>query len=143
MTTSRVLREVNLYKYSFDDREAKMEKYVLESDPGRSCDCSLLCIPILWYASIRIRSKSNLAFMRSQEVSSAHSTLSLSKGKEQTQSTKLLHPQYVVGFIDGEGSFSVSIYHDKTMKDKEIIELRDKIRLLGKKHKNVTVIGNR
>lgn len=31
---------------------------------------------------------------------------------------KKLHPQYIVGFVDGEGSFSVSIYKDKTMRTK-------------------------
>ena len=56
--------------------------------------------------------------MRLQEVSRVHSTLSLSKGKERIQSIKKLHPQYVMGFIDGEGSFSVSIYKDETMHSK-------------------------
>lgn len=59
--------------------------------------------------------------MRVQEVSRAHSTpphLKKRRWKERTQSTAKLHPQYVVGFVDGEGSFSVSIYHDETMKNK-------------------------
>ena len=36
-------------------------------------------------------------------------------GKEQIH-LEMLHPQYVSGFIDGEGSFSVSINHHKTLK---------------------------
>ena len=36
-------------------------------------------------------------------------------GKEQIRRVKL-HPQYVIGFIDGEGSFSVSIGKHKTLK---------------------------
>ena len=53
-----------------------------------------------------------------QEVSSVRSTnskdarfnpgLALPIGKEQIQRKKL-DPQYVAGFIDGEGSFSISI----------------------------------
>lgn len=35
--------------------------------------------------------------------------------KEQIQ-RKALNPHYVIGFIDGEGSFSVSINHHKTLK---------------------------
>ena len=35
--------------------------------------------------------------------------------KGQIQREKL-HPQYVIGFIDGEGSFSVSINKHKTLK---------------------------
>lgn len=30
--------------------------------------------------------------------------------------SKLLHPQYIVGFTDGEGSFHIAIYKDKRMK---------------------------
>lgn len=60
--------------------------------------------------------RSNSFAMRLQEVSRAHSTR---KGKERTQTKQLvLHPQYVVGFVDGEGSFSVSVYQDATMKNK-------------------------
>jgi hypothetical protein len=66
-------------------------------------------------ANLRVKEKSNFIFMQLQEVSKVHST---QKGKEQIQLTKKLHPQYVVGFIDGEGSFSVSIYEDKTMRNK-------------------------
>ncbi len=36
-------------------------------------------------------------------------------GKEQIQ-LKPLNPHYIAGFIDGEGSFSVSINHHKTLK---------------------------
>lgn len=56
------------------------------------------------------------------EVSSVHSThgnrnLKLAEPvrKGQIQREKL-HPRYVVGFIDGEGSFSVSINKHKTLK---------------------------
>jgi len=74
-----------------------------------------------------------------QEVSRARSTnrLSLRRnpklmdpvGKEQIQKEKL-NPHYIAGFIDGEGSFSVSIGNHKTLKrGKEVrpefeIELR-------------------
>src|SRR3989344_7564446 len=64
-----------------------------------------------------------------REVSSVHSTkpkpskkdgrrsrrLYTPFGKEQIRRGKL-HPQYVIGFIDGEGSFSVSIGKHKTLK---------------------------
>ena len=53
--------------------------------------------------------------MRLQEVSKVRSTR---KGKGRIRSIKKLHPQYVVGFIDGEGSFWVSIYRDETMRNK-------------------------
>jgi len=56
--------------------------------------------------------------MRLQEVSRAHSTR---KGKEQSRSVKKLNPQYVAGFVDGEGSFCVSIYRDETMKNKVFV----------------------
>jgi len=51
--------------------------------------------------------------MKSQEVSRAHSTR---KRKERTQTYEKLHPQYIVGFIDGEGCFSIGIFKDKTMR---------------------------
>ncbi|OHA43118.1 MAG: hypothetical protein A3G03_02390, partial [Candidatus Taylorbacteria bacterium RIFCSPLOWO2_12_FULL_44_15c] len=60
-----------------------------------------------------------------QEVSRVRSTkrkdarfnpkLELPIGKEQIQRRKL-HPQYVAGFIDGEGSFSISIGKHKTLR---------------------------
>jgi hypothetical protein len=60
-----------------------------------------------------------------QEVSSVRSTnrkdarinpkLELPIGKEQIQRKKL-DPQYVAGFIDGEGSFSISIGKHKTLR---------------------------
>jgi len=54
--------------------------------------------------------------MRLQEVSRVRSTR---KGKGRIRSMiKKLHPQYIAGFIDGEGSFWVSIYRDETMKNK-------------------------
>lgn len=56
------------------------------------------------------------------EVSSVHSTdrrrnlnIAAPYGKEQIQGEKL-NPHYVVGFIDGEGSFSISIGKHKTLK---------------------------
>jgi hypothetical protein len=62
-----------------------------------------------------------------QEVSRAHSTkqnpfarnprLKAPFGKEQIQKKKL-NPHYVAGFIDGEGSFSVSIGRHRTTKRK-------------------------
>jgi len=48
--------------------------------------------------------------MQPQEVSRAHSTR---KGKERIHSVKTLHPQYVAGFVDGEGSFWVCLAKDK------------------------------
>ena len=67
--------------------------------------------------------------MQSQEVSRARSTSSTKakakrkgRGKERIRwGLKPLHPQYIIGFIDGEGSFSVSIYYDEKMKDKIFI----------------------
>ena len=60
-----------------------------------------------------------------QEVSSAHSTkrkpyarnpaLNAPIGKEQIQQ-ELLQPQYIAGFNDREGSFSVSINRHKTLR---------------------------
>jgi hypothetical protein len=60
-----------------------------------------------------------------QEVSRVHSTkqspfrrnprLKAPLGKEQIQKPKL-NPNYIIGFIDGEGSFSVSIGKHKTLK---------------------------
>jgi hypothetical protein len=60
-----------------------------------------------------------------QEVSRARSTkrkpfernprLKNPLGKEQIQ-CESLHPHYVIGFIDGEGSFSVSINRHRTLK---------------------------
>lgn len=60
-----------------------------------------------------------------QEVSRAHSTkrkpfqrnpkLKAPFGKERIH-VKKLHPQYVAGFIDGEGSFSVSINRHRTLR---------------------------
>ncbi|MBU3968656.1 LAGLIDADG family homing endonuclease [Patescibacteria group bacterium] len=52
-----------------------------------------------------------------QEVSRVHSTKKLKKpiGKEQIHRKKL-NPNYVSGFIDGEGSFSISIGKHKTLK---------------------------
>lgn len=52
-----------------------------------------------------------------QEVSRVHSTKKLKKpiGKEQIHREKL-NPNYVSGFIDGEGSFSISVGKHKTLK---------------------------
>ena len=49
-------------------------------------------------------------------------------GKEQIHKGKL-HPQYVVGFIDGEGSFSVSVGKHKTMKRGREVRLEFEIEL--------------
>lgn len=59
------------------------------------------------------------------EVSRVHSTprkpfernfkLGVPLGKEQIQADKL-NPFYIAGFIDGEGSFSVSLGRHKTLK---------------------------
>ena len=35
-----------------------------------------------------------------------------------------LHPAWIVGFIDGEGTFSVNIVHDNTIKHKVRVQLR-------------------
>ncbi|MBI5229706.1 MAG: LAGLIDADG family homing endonuclease [Candidatus Magasanikbacteria bacterium] len=58
-----------------------------------------------------------------QEVSRAHSTHRNVRNKKCAEPVrkgqiqrKKLHPQYVIGFIDGEGSFSVSINKHKTLK---------------------------
>ncbi len=64
--------------------------------------------------------------MQLQEVSRAHST---HKGKERIQSIKKLHPQYLAGFIDGEGSFSVSIYKDEKMRNKIFVRPEFEIEL--------------
>lgn len=64
--------------------------------------------------------------MRIQEVSRVHSTR---KGKGRIQPLKKLHPQYIVGFIDGEGSFSISIYKDETMKNKIFVRPEFEIEL--------------
>jgi hypothetical protein len=64
--------------------------------------------------------------MRLQEVSRVHSTR---KGKEQIQSIKKVHPQYIAGFIDGEGSFWVSIYRDETMRNKIFVRAEFSIEL--------------
>jgi hypothetical protein len=64
--------------------------------------------------------------MRLQEVSRAHSTR---KGKERSRSIKKLHPQYIAGFIDGEGSFWVSIYRDEKMRNKIFVRGQFEIEL--------------
>lgn len=64
--------------------------------------------------------------MQSQEVSRAHST---PRGKERIQSVKKLHPQYVSGFVDGEGSFWASIYYDKCMRNKIFVRAEFSIEL--------------
>ena len=56
--------------------------------------------------------------MRLQEVRRVHSTPIFSRGKGRIRSIRKLHPQYVSGFIDGEGCFWVSIYREETMKNK-------------------------
>lgn len=49
-------------------------------------------------------------------------------GKERIRREKL-HPQYVIGFIDGEGSFSVSVGKHKTMKRRQEVRLEFEIEL--------------
>lgn len=56
--------------------------------------------------------------MRLQEVSRVHSTSTLNRRKGRSQSIKKLNPYYISGFVDGEGSFCVSVYYDKTMKNR-------------------------
>lgn len=56
-----------------------------------------------------------------QEVSRGRSTSALRRRKGQIQLEKL-NPNYISGFIDGEGSFSVSFGRHKTLKRK--IEIR-------------------
>ena len=72
-------------------------------------------------ANFRIKDKSNFISMRLQEVRRVHSTKHIKPyvlGKGQIRLIKKLNPQYIAGFIDGEGSFWVSIYRDETMKNK-------------------------
>src|SRR3989338_8853320 len=73
-----------------------------------------------------------------REVSRAHSTkrkpfirnpkLKAPYGKEQIQQKKL-DPNYVVGFIDGEGSFSISINKHRTLKRRMEIKAEFEIEL--------------
>ncbi|MDP2656329.1 MAG: LAGLIDADG family homing endonuclease [bacterium] len=51
-----------------------------------------------------------------QEVSRSHSTSTEVEGRGEPSNKKALSPWYVVGFTDGEGSFSVSITHHRTLK---------------------------
>lgn len=77
-----------------------------------------------------------------REVSRVRSTKRLSSEKDGRRNTKLqapfgkeqiykekLHPQYVIGFIDGEGSFSVSVGKHKTMKRGSEVRLEFEIEL--------------
>lgn len=68
--------------------------------------------------------------MRTQEVSKTHSTRrKKTSRKGRSRSIKKLHPQYVAGFIDGEGSFWVAIYRDETMKSKIFVRAQFEIEL--------------
>ena len=67
--------------------------------------------------------------MRLQEVRRVHSTLSLPRGKGRIRSIKKLHPQYIAGFIDGEGCFWVSIYRDEAMRNKIFVRAEFSIEL--------------
>jgi len=78
---------------------------------------------------LRIKDKSNFISMQLQEVSRAHSISTLRRKKERIQSIKKLHSQYIAGFIDGEGSFSVSIYKDEGMRNKIFIRPEFEIEL--------------
>lgn len=67
-----------------------------------------------------------------QEVSKSHSTPTKVGGRgEPYKELLVLSPHYVVGFVDGEGSFSITISHHRTLKTRiEIspdfsIELRE------------------
>lgn len=51
-----------------------------------------------------------------QEVSRGHSTSTAVGGRTKPVNVKKLDPNYVVGFIDGEGSFSVSVCKHATLK---------------------------
>lgn len=51
-----------------------------------------------------------------QEVSRVHSTQLFQKKRLGKGRTQLLNPHYIVGFIDGEGSFSVTVGKHKTLK---------------------------
>lgn len=53
-----------------------------------------------------------------QEVSRSHSTPTIVGGRGEPSHKEIqpLPPYYVVGFVDGEGSFSVSISHHRTLK---------------------------
>lgn len=88
---------------------------------------------------LRVMRRSNSSPKQLQEVSRVHSTLarqSFSKKnlggherKERTQSRLKLSPKYIIGFVDGEGSFSVSIYYDGTMKNKIFVRPEFEIEL--------------
>ncbi|MDA2935841.1 LAGLIDADG family homing endonuclease [Patescibacteria group bacterium AH-259-L05] len=72
--------------------------------------------------------KSNFISKTSREVSRAHSThrnpykrnlrLKDPVGKEQIQGKEELNPYYIIGFIEGEGSFYVGIGRHKTLRRK-------------------------
>ncbi len=38
------------------------------------------------------------------------------KNSQRNVKNNLFHPQYIIGFVDGEGSFHIAIYKDKNMK---------------------------
>lgn len=67
--------------------------------------------------------------MQSQEVSRVHSILPERRKKGRSQSIKKLHPQYIAGFIDGEGCFWSAIYKDETMKNKIFVRAQFEIEL--------------
>lgn len=67
--------------------------------------------------------------MRLQEVSRAHSISTSRRKKEQSRSIKKLRSHYIAGFIDGEGSFWVSVYRDETMRNKIFVRAAFEIEL--------------
>lgn len=99
-------------------RDIEMREKRVSGYRGRSC----MFLVVLYTARKYI---SNDILLDMQEVSRVRSTkkkdarfnpkLELPIGKEQIQREKL-HPQYVAGFIDGEGSFSISIGKHKTLR---------------------------
>ena len=57
-----------------------------------------------------------------QEVSRGHSIPILHREKDQTLRKPILDPNYICGFVDGEGCFSISISKHQTLKRK--VEVR-------------------
>ena len=51
-----------------------------------------------------------------QEVSSGQSTSNIIEGRAKPVDVEKLDPNYVIGFIDGEGSFSVSVCRHETLR---------------------------
>lgn len=74
----------------------------------------------------------------------SHSTLSLSKGKELTQS-KMLSKDYIVGLVDGEGSFTAYVRNlkESTEKVRRVrVEPRFYLKLIEKDKKVLVALKN-